>query len=87
MREECAVAEWDWTVSWWLFWRVFRVLESSVKGYVSHLLLFVGVLWYCARRWARGGGKHTFERVLRLAQAQVSGLLEGGEGFIDAGDG
>ena len=81
------MAEWDWTVSWWLFWRVFRVLESSVKRGVSNLLLFVGALRYCARCWARGGGGHTLERVLGLAQAQVSGLLEGGEGFIDAGDG
>ena len=35
----------------------------------------------CAR------GRHTLERVFGFAQAQVAGLLEGGEGFIDTGDG
>lgn len=31
------MAEWDWRVSWWLFWRVFRVLESSARKDVSKL--------------------------------------------------
>lgn len=32
-------------------------------------------------------GGRTLEGILCLAETQLAGLLEGGEGFIDAGDG
>lgn len=84
------MAECDWTVSWWLFWRVFRVLESSVKKDFSELQLNGGcdaILRALAQSLAPKGERHTLERILGLAQSQVSGLLKSREGLIDAGDG
>ena len=79
------MAEWDWRVSWWLFWRVFRVLESSAREHVRKLQINGGRN-AVVRYLAQGGRRHTLQRILGLAQAQVSGLLEGGERFIDSGD-
>lgn len=49
------MAEWDWRVSWWLFWRVFKVLVSSGRRFVSNLWKMGDVLWCYA------GGRHTLE--------------------------
>lgn len=51
------------------------------------LMVLVSVPRVCAKCWAWGSGRLTLQRVLGLAQAQVSGLLERGERLVDAGDG